>query len=112
MLPIMRVDYEVPVGLDNRVDTPRPFHEVRFSVAHPGVDVADRPDVTSFTAWVSYDDGATWAPLEVSPAAKGRAFDARITHQGQTGPVSLKVEVTDGDGNTVTQTVQRAYGLG
>ncbi|MFC4017341.1 S8 family serine peptidase [Micromonospora sp. GCM10011542] len=51
----------------------------------------------------SFDDGRTWAAL---PVVRGVA---RITHPRQPGFVSLRLTATDTAGNTVTQTIQRAY---
>ncbi|CAM3827478.1 S8 family serine peptidase [Isoptericola cucumis] len=110
-LPMMRVDHDVPVGLDNRVHTRRPFHDLRLRVAHPGLLGARAPRVAKVEARVSFDDGATWERLDVTRAG-GRAFDARVVHGRRTGPVSLDVRVTDADGGTLRQTVERAYGIG
>ncbi|GAA2234665.1 S8 family serine peptidase [Promicromonospora sukumoe] len=106
-LPLMRVDYDVPVGLDNLVSTKGSTHDVRLTVAHPGVQRA--PRVTSVEAWASFDDGRTWDKVRVDRHRDG--FDAEVRHRGQDGPVSLKVRATDSDGSTVTQSVVRAYGL-
>ncbi|MEH0936170.1 S8 family peptidase [Micromonospora psammae] len=51
----------------------------------------------------SFDDGRTWAALPVTRGV------ARITHPRQPGFVSLRLTATDTAGNTVTQTIQRAY---
>lgn len=41
---------------------------------------------------------------------RGGAWTATVNHAGASGkPVSLKVELTDANGATVTQTVVRAY---
>ncbi|MBQ0901587.1 S8 family serine peptidase [Micromonospora sp. U21] len=51
----------------------------------------------------SFDDGRTWVAL---PVFRGVAL---ITHPRQPGFVSLRTTATDTAGNTVTQTIQRAY---
>ncbi|SCG66194.1 Serine protease, subtilisin family [Micromonospora inositola] len=51
----------------------------------------------------SFDDGRTWIAL---PIVRGVA---RIAHPRRPGFVSLRLTATDTAGNTVTQTIQRAY---
>ncbi|MET7747620.1 S8 family serine peptidase [Micromonospora sp. NPDC005367] len=51
----------------------------------------------------SFDDGKTWVPLPVVRDV------ARIVHPRRPGFVSLRLTATDTAGNTVTQTIQRAY---
>ncbi|TQL70275.1 subtilisin family serine protease [Nocardioides albertanoniae] len=108
-LPMMRVDYDVPVGLANQVVSPRAFQDVRFTVEHPGLG-RQAPRVTSLKAWASFDQGATWSPLGVDP--HGKSFDARVRPPRGADDVSLKVRVGDSGGGTMTQTVVGAYGLG
>ncbi|MER7822708.1 S8 family serine peptidase [Streptomyces sp. NPDC096097] len=61
------------------------------------------------SAKLSYSyDGENWTEAKVGEHA-GR-WDAVVDHAGASGkPVSLKVELTDAKGATVTQTVVRAY---
>ncbi|MGW6575616.1 S8 family peptidase [Streptomyces sp. NPDC054945] len=61
------------------------------------------------SAKLSYSyDGDNWTEAKVGEHA-GR-WDAVVDHAGASGkPVSLKVELTDAKGATVTQTVVRAY---
>lgn len=53
---------------------------------------------------VSYDDGAHWTEV---PVAGGKAL---LNHPAS-GHVSLRAKVTDTAGNTVDQTIIRAYRL-
>ncbi|MEO6087217.1 MAG: hypothetical protein ABIQ18_29310 [Umezawaea sp.] len=58
---------------------------------------------------VSYDDGASWAPAKVIKA-NGRWL-AVVHHPVGATFVSLKAKAKDADGNSVEQTIIRAYGL-
>lgn len=61
------------------------------------------------SAKLSYSyDGEHWTQAKVSE--RGGRWSAVVDHAGASGrPVSLKVELTDAKGATVTQTVVRAY---
>jgi len=71
-------------------------------VAQP--DSAAGPN-SSLAVEVSYDDGVTWSPAPVT------AGQATVTHPARDGYVSLRATAVDSLGNTVTQTVIRAYKL-
>jgi hypothetical protein len=62
---------------------------------------AGRAVVRELRAFASFDDGATWTPVSgvIPPGGKAGGF------------VSLRVTARDSDGNTVDQTVLRAYRL-
>ncbi|WP_329274418.1 S8 family peptidase [Streptomyces sp. NBC_01451] len=53
---------------------------------------------------VSYDDGRTWHPAK---AVDGKRLDLR--HPAKAGTVSLRVTLRDTAGNTLKQTIHRAY---
>ncbi|MER7172355.1 S8 family serine peptidase [Streptomyces mesophilus] len=56
----------------------------------------------------SYDQGATWTEAKISGSGDTRT--ATVDHAGASGKqVWLKTELTDTHGNSVTQTVVRAY---
>jgi hypothetical protein len=55
----------------------------------------------------SYDDGATWRPATLRRTGSG--WTAEVRHPRGTGFVSLRATATDQRGNTVTQTLTRAY---
>ncbi len=59
---------------------------------------------------VSYDDGANWTRARTGCA--GSHGVAMIRHPDAGGFVSLRITARDTDGNTVTQTVTRAYQFG
>ncbi|WP_432824783.1 S8 family serine peptidase [Dactylosporangium sp. CA-092794] len=95
-LPLLRVDYGVPVDLSGKAGG-RP-HLISLCV----------PGSTALTAAVSSDEGATWTPAFTFGAGTRGCSVAIIP--GGTGSVSLRVHATDRAGNAVTQTVIRAYG--
>ncbi|MGW5124968.1 S8 family peptidase [Streptomyces sp. NPDC004069] len=56
----------------------------------------------------SYDNGQTWT--EAKTAQSDGAWTATVNHTGATGKqVTVKIAATDSKGNSVTQTVNRAY---
>ncbi|MEU7701776.1 hypothetical protein ACF064_25145 [Streptomyces sp. NPDC015492] len=64
--------------------------------------------LTSATLSYSYDGGTTWTEAQVSQ--QGGHWTATVNHAGATGKqVTLRTELTDAHGNSVTQTVVRAY---
>ncbi|MGW0121455.1 S8 family serine peptidase [Streptomyces sp. NPDC003327] len=64
--------------------------------------------LTSAKLWYSYDGGTTWTEARV--ARTDGAWTATVDHAAATGkPVTLKTELTDANGASVTQTVIRAY---
>ncbi|MQA77784.1 MAG: hypothetical protein GEV10_04780 [Streptosporangiales bacterium] len=90
--------------------------DVAFSVT--GQAYAPEPFGAHASVSVSYDDGETWRPAESGRATKaagdGNAFGVTIEHPPlaeTSGFVSLKIHAEDRAGNTVDQTVIRAYGL-
>jgi hypothetical protein len=61
----------------------------------------------TLTVEVSYDDGATWHPAPVVWSGQNRVVTLR--HPAAAGFVSLRAASTDTAGNTVKQTIIRAY---
>jgi hypothetical protein len=59
------------------------------------------------TVEVSYDDGATWRPVPVTRVPGGGM--AVLHHPTAAGFVSLRAVATDTAGNTVEETILRAY---
>ncbi|MEU0204953.1 S8 family serine peptidase [Streptomyces canus] len=101
-LPLLSVDYDVD-GLDllGRADR-KHKSELGLAVRNQsgGVTAAD------LKAWVSYDDGTSWAEVKVKHGK------AELKHPKKgAGFVSLRVRAADRDGNTIDQTVVRAFGL-
>ncbi|MFF0482355.1 S8 family serine peptidase [Streptomyces sp. NPDC004435] len=104
-IPILFPRYDLPVdGLKTLAATDG--QRIRLSVTgHAGY----RPGaLTSASLSYSYDGGTTWTEAPVTKS--GGEWIATVNHTGATGkPVTLKTELTDAKGNSVTQTVVRAY---
>lgn len=66
------------------------------------------PAVRSLQVESSTDDGTTWAPVDVR--RHGRDWRAAVRNPAG-GFVSLRATATDEDGNSVTQTIIRAYAV-
>jgi len=98
-LPLLQVDYEVPAGLD---------HQVAAGTVAP-VSFTVR-SATAVRGWASFDDGASWTALDLARADKD-TWSGSITHPAAAGHVSLRVQAEDVAGNSVEQTVVRAYGV-
>ncbi|MFJ8596564.1 S8 family peptidase [Streptomyces sp. NPDC093598] len=76
----------------------------RFEVPYALQGAAASGGVQSLKFEVSYDEAGTWRP--VTQAGDGRLV---LHHPRGSGSVSLQVHLTDTQGNTVRQTIDRAY---
>ncbi len=106
-LPLLFPTYDVDVDARNRaaaVDGYRVEVGVEATPSYlPGA-------LTEAAAWVSYDDGATWA--EVPATLDGDTVVATVDNRPAAGGhVSFKVELTDAKGLSLTQWTQRLYGV-
>lgn len=76
----------------------------RFEVPYTVRGAAASAGARTLRIEVSYDETATWRP--VAEFGDGRLV---LDHPQGAGSVSLRVRLTDAQGNTVKQTVERAY---
>ncbi|MGW2464179.1 S8 family peptidase [Streptomyces sp. NPDC001761] len=104
-LPVIQVDYGVdtdPAGRAGRhaalTVTASQLPGVHSAVGKPTVDL-------------SYDDGKTWHRAELSRDGRGDAWRTALRAPKDARFVSLRVGATDHDGDSVTQTLTRAFGL-
>jgi hypothetical protein len=104
-LPLLTARFDPAVDVRNRAPGGVPFTFPAY-VARQGSDTLG---TKTFTVDVSYDDGQTWRPAAVMSA--GDHFNVRVNHPA-TGYASLRAKATDKAGNTVEQTVIRAYAIG
>ncbi|MEH1129295.1 S8 family serine peptidase [Micromonospora sp. CPCC 206061] len=106
-LPLMVTRFQPNLDDRNRAPSSTAYS---FPVAidrQPGVAASA---LQSLTVNVSYDDGVTWQPATVS--GSGDARTVTVTHPAGDGFVSLRSQAQDAGGNTVDQTIIRAYRLG
>jgi hypothetical protein len=110
LLPYLSVDYDVDVALDNTVQaqsTAAIGLNFRYPKGLNGLRIGEAK------LWASYDDGATWQQVTLAAAGatgvKGTIKSPAL--RDTNGFVSLRVQATDVDGNSVEQTVTRAYKL-
>jgi subtilisin family serine protease len=106
--PVRRLNlrYDLGLGLDNRAQAGA-VHRIRVTGYHGSLGLPDAK-VTDLRLRATFDDGRTWTPLHVTGDL------ASVAHPplGQTaGAVGLKAEAKDTEGNTIEQTIYRAYGL-
>ncbi|MEE1671094.1 S8 family serine peptidase [Streptomyces sp. WAC07094] len=102
-LPLIQLDYGVDTDRAGRAD-----RHARLSVAAshlPGT----KASIGKPTLDVSYDDGATWQRAALG--AQGEGWRTALRAPRSAGFVSLRVTARDSDGNSVSQTITRAFGL-
>lgn len=110
--PLIQLEHLLPLDLNNRAPVGKPFTFETTAASHTGARGGG--PVTQLKVSASADDGVSWAPAVVKPVGDGRwtvtVTPARSAVAG--GYIWLRTEARDSAGNTVTQTVQRAYALG
>jgi hypothetical protein len=104
-LPVMAVRF-IP-KLDDTSRAPAGvFYPIPISVERqPGAPTAN---LASLRVEVSYDDGQVWQPVALAATPSG--WNAQLHHPAK-GYVSLRAYAADAEGNSVKQTIIRAYGL-
>ncbi|MDW4907265.1 S8 family serine peptidase [Streptomyces sp. ADMS] len=98
-LPLSVIRFSPDLSLSSTAKAGRRF-AVPFTVE--GAAAGQRPARLAFE--VSYDDGSTWQHTK----AVGSTHLA-LTHPATAGSVSLRARLTDRAGNTLVQTIERAY---
>jgi hypothetical protein len=84
-------------------------HFVTGPAFPPSREIVGGARITAFAVDVSYDDGLTWQAAAVR--TEGDHWSVCVQHPA-TGYASLRASATDADGNTVRQSVVRAYQIG
>ncbi|WP_431961516.1 S8 family serine peptidase [Actinacidiphila sp. bgisy160] len=109
LLPLLQVDYGVPADLDNAVRGGK-RHDLGLTVRNQ--DGLAAPTGVELKVEASFDDGKSWnGQVRIKDRGHNR-FTATIERPGdrrEGAYVTLRVTATDKAGNTVRQTVERAY---
>ncbi len=109
LLPLLQLDYGVATDLAQKA---RAGRSVPIELTVRNQDGLAAPRNPSMKVAVSYDDGRTWTDVKrLENLGQGR-FRAVADQPRGNGYVSLRVQAGDGTGNSVQQTVIRAFGLG
>ncbi|GAB3179628.1 subtilisin family serine protease [Micromonospora palomenae] len=103
-LPMTAIRYTPELDIDNRAPAGRLF---RIPVSLDRQIGAAPGQTRTLTVEASFDDGKTWQRLTVRRS--GEKAVAWVRNPAGTGFVSLRAAATDTSGNTVNQTVIRAY---
>ncbi|MGW3965782.1 S8 family serine peptidase [Amycolatopsis sp. NPDC005003] len=101
--PLIQLDYRLPLDAADRA--PAAFTFDIAAASHSGARGGG--PVTQLRVASSVDEGRTWTPAVARP--HGDAVWTVTVDQPSGEYVWLRAEARDGSGNTVTQTVQRAY---
>ncbi|WP_344880078.1 S8 family peptidase, partial [Nonomuraea antimicrobica] len=106
ILPMVDVRYDVGLDADNSVRAGSEYSIDLLTGYQPGYVGSGRFTVR---AWVSGDDGATWTDLGSRKVGSGKTaeFEAKAPRNGD--HVTLRVQATDGAGNSIDQTITKAW---
>jgi hypothetical protein len=98
-LPLSVIRFSPELTLSSTAKAGKRF-KVPFTIE--GAAAGQRPAKLAFE--VSYDQGATW---QATKAIDGTHLS--LSHPAKAGSVSLRAKLTDRRGNTLVQTIERAY---
>jgi hypothetical protein len=101
-LPLLSVDYELPLDAANRPVAGLP---ALFDVRQAHGVAPQR--VTTFLVWTSVDDGKTWHPVRVDRV--GDRFRAALPDVAAGQAMSLRVTASGSAGSRIDQTMIAAY---
>ncbi|MET8801220.1 S8 family peptidase [Streptomyces sp. NPDC004546] len=109
LLPLLQLDYDVPVDAQNAVGAAR-AHALGLTIRMQ--DGMAAPRGVTLKVEASYDDGKSWSTARTARHGGDGQFTATVERpSGVHGDayVTLRLTATDADGNSVQQTVNRAY---
>lgn len=111
VLPLLFLNYDLPLNFQSQAVAGQPLR-VLFTVSHQQGEAA--PSGVSATVSASFDDGTTWSTPQPAASLGGDQFAVTVSQPALAstgGFASLRVTARDGAGDSVTQTIIRAYGL-
>lgn len=103
-LPLWSVSFLPALSAAGTAPAGTTFTFPATAAAQPGSTASG---LRSLTVQFSTDDGATWTDATVTRA--GLSATVQVTHPNVTGTVSLRATAVDDAGNSVTETIIRAY---
>ncbi|WP_204059743.1 S8 family peptidase [Microbispora corallina] len=104
-LPLIQLDYDVDLDAAGRAGRRA---DLTVTPLHIPTAVDNGP-IDTITVDISYDDGATWTRAHLDRTNKG--WTAKLRAPGSAGAVTLRTFAKDTVGNSVSQTIVRAFGL-
>ncbi|WP_211349101.1 S8 family serine peptidase [Micromonospora pisi] len=104
-LPLIQVDYQVTTDASGRAGRRA---ELTVAPVRLGA-VAGSAGIRGVTVELSYDDGVTWQATSLSRTTDGWRTSLRAPASATFA--SVRTTARDGQGNTVSQTVVRAFGI-
>ncbi len=110
--PLIQLRYDLGLTLSNTAFSRRD-HTVNVHAA-PLSGAVDQTRVSGMTAWYSTDDGQTWKAAPVAKKDNKGTFAVTVRHPRlaeTNGFVWLRVRAWNSKGDSVEQTVERAYRL-
>ncbi|MFI1789584.1 S8 family peptidase [Streptomyces olivaceoviridis] len=108
-LSLLQLDYDVPVDAQGAVSRAR---AQRLGLTVRMQDGMAAPRGVRLKAEASYDGGKTWTTARTERHGDGRRFTATVERPSKVrgdAYVTLRVTATDSAGDSVRQTVERAY---
>ncbi|WP_433429840.1 S8 family peptidase [Nonomuraea sp. CA-141351] len=103
VVPLLLASFDAPVDLKNQAGSRR----LGLSLYHQ--EGAEQSAVKDVSLEVSYDDGATWTKARLRDKGE-RAYETTLG-RSPSGFVSLRLNASDVNGNTLSQEVIRAYAV-
>ncbi|PZG15724.1 serine protease [Nonomuraea aridisoli] len=104
VIPLLLAAFDAPVDLRNRAGSRR----LGLSLRHQ--EGAEQSAIEDVSLEVSYDDGATWKAARLRDKGE-RSWETTLSGRSPSGFVSLRLNASDVNGNTLSQEVIRAYAL-
>jgi hypothetical protein len=114
--PVVFLSYDLGDSLDLDNTVKAPGSSIMRIRAYHNQSIVEMPQIAELKMWASTDDGAHWKQLQVTQLTRGSdaTFKATIVYPkfgDTTGAVSLRAEAFDTNGNSITQTITRAFNL-
>lgn len=106
ILPMVDVRYDVELNPNNTVRAGSKYSIKLLPGYQPGYSGSDRFGVR---AWVSSDDGAKWTDLGSRKVRDGKTAEYEVGAPRNGEFVTLRVQATDSAGNSIDQTITRAW---